>query len=384
MFVKNNCSGSHIFLYNKFIKFDQFLWHKINLRILMIAKHIYCSSKKNDTMHVSYLQHYLINCIEAKVFFINKILCYCLSVCGNLSKTKIILNNINNLNLLNYFTYFHYTRCKLRLFIVEHALRYIMSITVRPVWKARLSINFTTFMRKKNLVLENKSSKHLLTQIFVKKFCCSTYLKYLIFYLFLNNKSVKRDQYDTQILSDIVGSFQSLKVIICDIESFDNLCTYLTLNDISWSIFHGVKNKKYLQNLNYKSLKHIDYSIALLNCRIFRFLTRQILYRISFNGLKKINSFSISYQTVSNINLLYCSYYSSVPTLTTVALQQNYNLLINLYLKTWMKKNRDNKFMVIKHFEYLKQTNKLLNKLNYVLNLTNIYSNLIISRCIFW
>ncbi len=379
--MNHNKNTVNIYYLNRSIIFKDHFWQKIELRLLMITKQLYCAAKKNNLIYINYLQNYLVNCVETKILLIKKVIFHFLYHCDCTKQMKFYLKHIDQINLLLYLSNNKLTLCKVSKLVVQKVKEYLLYIVTQPIWHARLSVNFTMFIATFksdhiSIYLTNKDNKFLLHQIIIQKFCSySNFNHRVITFLYSNIYLIIYKKFD-QVLNHVIYNIKSLNIINYNLNIFDNLCNYLMFNDINWYIFSNIKNTNLLNKINKNLLKHKLVSLQVSPLKIFYILIRQLLYRKSLNGFRIINTFNLSNSVIHFVISLYQTYYSNLSVSISINLQQQCNLLVNCYLNTWTKKHLSNNFIYLHYPNSLKIKNKLLNQLSYLFNLISFYSHL--------
>lgn len=381
MYTSKNPSTIKIFLMSDKTIWFNLPWRNIYLRILMIKKRIYLSSKKNDLQSVHKLQNYLINCNEAKIILVNKAINKLYLYYSNYQQISLHINQLDKFKLLKSIfiktSYKNKTLNTLTKEIKQSLIRY----SVKPAFEARLSKQFYQLqninelqryyfdfksLQKHNILVKNIARK-LTSYNYINDFI-SKWLHETNCFSLLNKYNLN---YKTYFVKK--NSYRSTNNLLVSTSLFDLICEIIQY-DIYWYHFICYRtnsllpvrkiNSIFYDRINYfynKGLKKLDvYSSLLINDVQFILLcinnstqSKHIVFHRIFNMIESIVSKKYKRNMISKIQ-----YDNSIYNLSTC-----YNL----------RKRVSTKLFYINKKELLEKTNRINNQQNYIYYLSQYY-----------
>nr|YP_009398236.1 hypothetical protein [Thaumatella adunca]ARW67422.1 hypothetical protein [Thaumatella adunca] len=382
MYITNNQSKKNFI--NQDICWKKFPWQKIYLRIFLITKHIYIGSKKYDLNYVYKLQKYLINCNEAKILILNKILLKVYIYYKDYKKEKFLINKKEKFNLFILLFKHNLLSCKTSNLIIEQVKQNLIYLSIEPTWKARLTIridNYFSIYKIKfySFTNKNKTNDNLFINIIIKKLISYNYA----------NKAVNDWLY--RITCFDLSRLYNLKYYKCINEEFDKLyqsqikelynlnilLSNLFIIDFYWYLFNYIKRSYkniniFIDSINKLYYKHYD---KLIYYKLLKSLLIFFLYRHQFCGHKKINFFMNQHRILYKINCIYKEYYSYTKFFISLKLIKSCNKVVNYFIYIWLKKQRHNNLSLLAKNNNIRNINNITNKYAYICNLNKYYIN---------
>nr|ARW60586.1 hypothetical protein [Polysiphonia sp.] len=351
---------------------------RIHLRLLMIIKHIYVNSKKNNMVYVYKLQRYLINCNEAKFFLIHKIFYNIRSYYTSCINVNAFLKQMNKYDLLKSLFVKCCKNCKISQAIIEQIKQNLIRISTEPVWKTKLVQNFNEFSNKEildTIIYESKNiqSECFLSNTIIRKINCYTYAK----------KSINSWIYSSACLS-LFKPYNKTYQRCFDIytlkkaqasKSLSYLLSNIMFNDVQWYIFSYIKNDSYSFNKDQSIVMDRSKRTKTINELLipFKAETHKILYRKTSIGFNVMNTFNTDKQILDKINHILNNYYCNLINFIPCRFIENCNKVVNYYLYIWIKRKTNIKLKSSNYIYNLKVINTKLNKLIYIYNIKNYY-----------
>lgn len=392
MCIINNQSNQNII--NQYSCWKTFPWQRIYLRVLMIKKQIYLNSKKHNLINVHNLQKYLINCNEAKILLINKILARTYLYYQYHERSKFLIDNEQRFNLFASLFNQNDSNDKATNKITQHVKQHLICISINPTWKARLTKSTTNYFSicklNSHLIEDNnikyfnysKSSKYFLIRTIASKLKSSNYINKSITN-WLNNQdcldlSIVHNLQYSKYLNTLSSKFyQLITKTSCDLGT---LFLKILLIDPFWSLFNSIKKENkskilLIYNLKYNCLK-INNNYIYSDSQSLSDLIRLFLYRKNYCGQNKINSFINKENLLSRVNKMCKQFYNINLNLIHISTITNCNKLTNNFIHHWTKKQSTIIPLPRVKVSKIQHINAYLNRYIYLCNTNNYYLSL--------
>nr|WGH13728.1 hypothetical protein [Lophurella pseudocorticata] len=337
----------------------------------MITKQIYKAMKKYDLIYVYKLQKYLINCNEARVVLMNKILYSLKLYYNNCNNIKLLIKDINKLNLLHSL---FITTSQIDSSFFEQIKQNLIYMSIKPTWTAKVAKYSTQLISiiPLNYFLnthKNINSNYFLSKIIIKKISCYNYTNKSINQWL--NKNICLNLEYIQCINKSTSNQSKLNTNV--LECLYSLIDKIIENDLFWYKFNCIRSNK-----NFFKITNNNIIIKLNSCKkqyttmsTFNTIFKQLLYRKTYKKFNKINIFNNRKKLLNNIKSLYKNYYFSFVVFISINLIESCNKIINYFIYMLVKKQIIN----YNHAYKLKKINKLLNKFVYFCNVQYLYKN---------
>nr|YP_009397420.1 hypothetical protein [Dasyclonium flaccidum]ARW66606.1 hypothetical protein [Dasyclonium flaccidum] len=343
----------------------------------MIQKQIYLSARRYQLNYAYKLQNYLLNCHEAKIMSISKILEETYKYYNLYNKERYLTRNHSKLFLFKFLFNFKFCNINETINITENIKQNIVFLCLNPEWKAKLSqrMNKVFFNQFLNLRINikdsitNKSLKYFNINRVLLKLKSNNYI----------NKSIKNWLsmnccIDLNKIYDLSYAIFIQKNKSGTFTNFNNLYLLLlniALIDFHWYYFYLSKqilviNKAILKCL-YSQVKLTQF----INNYYFIYLIKHFLYSRYYSKLKIISSINKNY-ILLNINKLIKEYYNDYSDHISIIINEFVNEVINIKLYYWLRKQYKADFYFIYHKNF-RTNNYILNYYIYNLNIEKKY-----------
>lgn len=354
-------------------------WRDIYIRVLMIKKRIFLSSKKNDLQSVHKLQNYLINCNEAKIILVNKSIS---KLCLYYSNYQQINTNVSQLDkfkiLKSIFTKKAHINKTFNT-LTKEIKQSLIYCSIKPAFEARLSKQFYQLQNVNELPYsylncESLQNHNILIKSIAKKLTSYNYINNAISqwlyetncFSLLNKYNLTYKTYFVRKNNNISSLLicASLFYLICEITTYDiywyDFVCYKTnfslLTKKNNTVFYSTRNDFYG-----KDSKKLDVHSSLLMSNI-QFILLCINNSLQYKQIVFHNIFNIIE------NNIYKKYKKNI-----ISYMQNYNNLYNSSTYYKLQKKISTKLSCIKKKELVKKTNRIKNQYNYMYYLSKYY-----------
>nr|YP_009396385.1 hypothetical protein [Polysiphonia scopulorum]ARW65571.1 hypothetical protein [Polysiphonia scopulorum] len=351
-------------------------WRDIYIRVLMIKKRIFISSKKNDLKYLHKLQNYLINSNEAKVVLINKTIRKLRLYYSSYKQIKIDISQLDKLNLLNLIFIKTLHNDKTLNTIITYIKQSLVYCSVKPAFEARQSKQLYQLKdnkQSKDNFIDKVFFNNLLIQNTITKLNSCNYINNtLSLWLYENNCFSLLDRYNSRykayffrhkavISNNNLLSSSSLFYLICE----------MITHDMYWYIFmHYKKDNLYLydksKNFLYKEIDdkfntnlHNYYVLPIKSIKWILFSLDNFIQikQTLFHNIFRVLSYKLCNMD-KQISLIHIEKHNSQYNTSA------YNLFKH---KGFMKLSS------IRKKSFVKRINRLKNQQNYVYNLHERY-----------
>nr|WGH12740.1 hypothetical protein [Echinothamnion sp.] len=340
----------------------------------MITKQMYIAMKKYDLIYVYQLQKYIINCSEAKIVLMDKILCNLKLYYNNCTNIQLLIKNINKLDVLQSL---FITQSPLYSSFIEQIKQNLIYISIKPIWTSKIIkslANFTGTIKLDFLCNNDKyvNNRSFLTKAMIKKLGCYNYINKSISKWFYNNVYLNLSKiYSSQYVEYITKSKNNeSKLNKQNSESLFILLNRIIINDLSWyklNCFRKNYSSFAIANNEFIIISNRNKMINLL--KIFSISLKHLLYRKTYKQFNKLNLFNNKNQLLNKIKSLYINYYFSIPSFISLNFIESCNEIVNYFTGLIIHK----KLNVYYYLYKLQPINQLLNKFIYFCNIYALY-----------
>ena len=380
MYTSNHQNKIKVFLINQKTSWLTLPWRDIYLRVLMIKKRIFISSKKNDLKSVHKLQNHLINCNEAKVILINEIIHKICLYYSNYKQTyvKTKISQLDRFNILHsiFSKKIHFNKTLNT--ITKEVKQSLFYYSIKPVFEARLFKQL--YQRYNNNELQNLninlSQNNLLIKNIVKRLTSCNYINNILrewlydmnCFNLLSKYNLKYKKYFTN-----QNNHKNMNIFLSSASLF-KLIFFIIKYDIYWCNFIYHKTSySYLVNSNIS---------AFYNMKIGQCNKNQLEFDVFFD---KPNSntlfilFNINYviaakQKICNkIFSLLEQRLNNVSKENLISLRQNYNHIHNMNIDFNLRKKANINLHYFKNSQIIKKINRRENQQIYLYDLNKYY-----------